>query len=170
MRDVFLQVWDFIKNASTIILLTSVILWFFASFNFKLQYGIPIDESILAFFGKGLAYIFYPIIGTNSWASSIAFVQGLIAKEQVVSSMEVLSGVSGGASLFKSSLFSFFTVASAVSFMVFNLYSAPCFAAIGAMRQELGSAKKALYAVLFQTLMAYVLAAGIFWILKLGGL
>ncbi len=169
MRDVFLQVWDFIKNASTIILLTSVILWFFASFNFKLQYGIPIDESILAFFGKGLAYIFYPIIGTNSWASSIAFVQGLIAKEQVVSSMEVLSGVSGGVSLFESSLFSFFTVASAVSFMVFNLYSAPCFAAIGAMRQELGSAKKALYAVLFQTLMAYVLAAGIFWILRLGG-
>jgi hypothetical protein len=78
--------------------------------------------------------------------------------------------VNHGASLFKSSLFSFFTVASAVSFMVFNLYSAPCFAAIGAMRQELGSAKKALYAVLFQTLMAYVLAAGIFWILKLGGL
>ena len=170
LRDVFDQVWGFIKNATTIILLSSVVLWFLASFDFRLNYGVPIDASILAFFGKGLSYIFYPILGTHSWASGIAFLQGFIAKEQVVSSMEVMSGVSGGGSLFNSSLFSFFSISSAVSFMVFNLYSAPCFAAIGAIRQELGSAKKALYTVIFQTSIAYIIALVIFWVLRLGGL
>ncbi|MFA5720042.1 MAG: ferrous iron transport protein B [Acholeplasmataceae bacterium] len=169
-RDVLDQVWGFIKHATTIILLTSVVLWFLASFNFRLHYGVDIDQSILAFLGKGLSYLFYPILGTHSWASSIAFLQGLIAKEQVVSSMEVMSGVSGGGPLFSSGLFSFFTVSSAVSFMVFNLYSAPCIASIAAMREELGSAKKALYAVIFQTLMAYAIALVLFWLLRLGGL
>lgn len=170
IRDIVDQVWGFIKHASTIILLTSVVLWFLASFNFKLQYGIAIDESILAFLGKGLSYVFYPILGTHSWASSIAFLQGLIAKEQVVSAMEVMSGVGGGGPLFDSTLFSFFTVSSAVSFMVFNLYSAPCIASISALREELGSAKKALYAVMFQTVMAYMIALVLFWVLRLGGL
>lgn len=170
LRDVFTQVWGFITNATTIILLSSVVLWFLASFDYKLNYGVEINESMLAGIGHGLGYVFYPILGTHSWSSGIAFLQGLIAKEQVVSSMEVMAGVSGGGSLFESSLFAFFTVSSALSFMVFNLFSAPCFAAIGAMRTELGSAKKALYGVLFQTGIAYILAMVIFWLLRLGGL
>ena len=169
-KDVAGQTWDFIKNATTIIVLSSVIVWVLLSFNFNFVYGVPIEESILASIGKLLAYPFYPMLGELSWASSVSALQGLIAKEQVVSSMQVIAGVSGSGDIFTSPMFSFFTTASAISFMAFNLFSAPCIAAITAMRGELGSFKKVAFAVLFQTLFAYVLAVIIFNVLSLGGL
>ena len=168
-RDVVTQTWDFIKNATTIILLASVVIWFLVSFNFRFQYGVDIDQSMLAYLGRGLSYVFYPLLGELSWASSVSIIQGLVAKEQVVSSMRVIASVSSSGSILESSAFAFFTTASALGFMVFNLFSAPCFASIAAMKNELGSTKKTIYGVLFQTGFAYVLATLVFWLFKLGG-
>lgn len=169
-RNITTQVWDFIKNAATIVVFASVIGWFFLSFDFRFNYGIPIENSILATIGHYISYLFYPLLGELSWASGVSALQGLISKENVIVSMKVITGVSGETAIFNSSAFSFFTISSAVSFMIFNLYSAPCFASISAMKAELGSTKKTVYAVLFQTGIAYILAFIVFTILRLGGL
>ncbi|HPM07843.1 MAG TPA: nucleoside recognition domain-containing protein, partial [Bacilli bacterium] len=115
---------------------------------------------ILAGIGNAFAWIFYPMLGgTWSWGATVSAIQGLIAKEQVVSSLEVIAGLDGGgASVFESGIFSFFTGWSAYAYMIFNLFSAPCFAAIGAMRKELGSTKGMFKAVFFQTGIAWLLA------------
>ncbi len=163
LRDVCEKTWGFIKRAGTIILACSVVIWFLLSFNIKFQYGVPVEESMLAGLGNGLAWIFYPMLGEWNWAASVSAIQGLVAKEQVISSMSIIAGF--GEELAETSLlfangsiFSFFNSASAYAFMVFNLFSAPCFGAIGAMKKELGSTKRMLCAVAFQTGIAWVLA------------
>ena len=162
-KDVFDKTRDFVSRAGTIILFCSVIIWFLSSFSLKFEYGVAIENSILAGIGRLFSWFFYPMLGEFNWAASVSALQGLIAKEQVVSSMTVISGVAGGnAGIFASSVFAGFNPASAYAFMVFNLFSAPCFGAIGAMRSELGSAKKTLLAVLFQTLLAWVIASLVF--------
>ena len=103
------------------------------------------------------------MLGENSWGATVSAVQGLVAKEQVISSMSVIAGlaeeVEEGSQIFgNGSIFSFFTASSAYAFMVFNLFSAPCFGAIGAMKRELGGNKKMLKAVAFQTVIAWFLA------------
>ena len=168
LRDVFDKTISFIKRAGTVILLCSVVVWFLGSFTITLQYidgeVLTIEKSILANIGNLFAWVFYPILGEVSWAAAVSAVQGLVAKELVVSSMEVLAGLDEGAgsAVFTSHLFSFFTPASAYAFMVFNLFSAPCFGAIGAMRREFGSAKKMWIAIGFQTGIAYILATLVF--------
>lgn len=161
-RDVFDKSWSFIKRAGTIILVCSVAIWILVSFNWKFEYGVAIEDSILAWFGNTFSWIFYPILGTNSWAAAVSAIQGLVAKEQVVSSMAVIAGLAEGASetaIFSGSgIFSFFTPVSAYAFMVFNLFSAPCFGAIGAMHKEFGKAKLTWLAILFQTGLAWILA------------
>jgi ferrous iron transport protein B len=112
------------------------------------------------------------MLGELNWAASVSAIQGLIAKEQVVSSMMVISGVAGAESgVFVSGIFAGFDPVSAYAFMVFNLFSAPCFGVIGAMRSELGSAKKTIFAVMFQILIAWILASVVFGIgsLIIGG-
>ena len=165
-RDVFDRTWSFIKRAGTIILLCSVAVWFLVSFNWRMQYGVDVEESMLADIGNAIAWLFYPMLGEWSWGASVSAIQGLIAKEQVVSSLEVIAGVAegGGAAVFGTSLFSFFNGASAYAYMVFNLFSAPCVAAIAATRKELGSTKKMLLAVVFQTGIALVLSYAVFGI------
>ena len=162
-RDVFDKSWSFIKRAGTIILMCSVIIWLLVSFNWKFEYGVAVEDSILAWFGNCISWIFYPMLGTNSWAAAVSAIQGLVAKEQVVSSMAVIAGLAEGASeatMFSGAgIFSFFTPISAYAFMVFNLFSAPCFGAIGAMHKEFGNAKNTWLAVLFQTGIAWVLAS-----------
>ena len=163
-RDVFDKTWSFIKRAGTVIVLCSVAVWFLASFTWTFKYidgvNFHIENSILAGIGNAFAWIFYPMLGgTWSWGATVSAIQGLIAKEQVVSSLEVIAGLDGGgASVFESGIFSFFTGWSAYAYMIFNLFSAPCFAAIGAMRKELGSTKGMLKAVFFQTGIAWLLA------------
>ncbi|HKM29589.1 MAG TPA: ferrous iron transport protein B [Bacilli bacterium] len=168
VRDVFDKTWSFIKRAGSIILLSSIVLWFMLSFSWKLEYGIAVDHSILAGLGNALAWFFYPIIGEYSWAATVSAIQGLVAKEQVVSSMAVIAGfgenVVEGTVIFSSSIFSFFTPLSAYTFMMFNLFSAPCFGAIGAMRKELGSTKQMLKAVGFQTGLAWFFSTLVFLI------
>ena len=102
------------------------------------------------------------MLGENSWGATVSAIQGLVAKEQVISSMSVIAGlaedVEEGNQIFKSGIFSFFTSSSAYAFMVFNLFSAPCFGTIGAMKRELRGTKKVLKAVSFQITFAWILA------------
>lgn len=169
--DVSSKVWAFIVRAGSIILLASIGVWLLISFNFRFEYGVDVDDSILASVGHLISWIFYPMLGELSWAASVSAIQGLIAKEQVVGSMAIIAGygaeVSEGSLIFRSGIFSFFTLSSAYAFMVFNLFSAPCFGAIGAMRQELGSTKRMWKAVLFQTGIAWILAVFVFQIGRL---
>ena len=161
-KDVFDKVVAFIKRAGTVILLCSIVIWFLLSFSFSLEYGVDIEDSILAQIGNKISWVFYPMLGENSWGATVSAIQGLVAKEQVVSSMAVIAGLAEdteeGSQIFgNGSIFSSFTAASAYAFMVFNLFSAPCFGAIGAMRRELGGTKKMLKAVAFQTVCAWIL-------------
>lgn len=163
IKDITDKITAFIKRAGTIILLCSIIIWFLVSFSFKMEYGINISESILATIGKKISWLFKPIIGVNSWETTVSAIQGLVAKEQVVSSINVISGLSDNGNIFaKGSAFGFFKTSSAYAFMIFNLFSAPCFGAIGAMKQELRSYKKLFNALLFQTCTAWLFSTTIY--------
>ena len=169
LKDVFDKVIAFIKRAGSVILLCSIVIWFLLSFSFSMQYGVDIEESMLAQIGNKISWIFYPMLGENNWGAAVSAIQGLVAKEQVVSSMAVIAGLSEdveeGAEIFaKGTSFGSFTAASAYAFMVFNLFSAPCFGAIGAMKRELGGTKKMLKAVAFQTIFAWILAVIVYQI------
>ena len=162
-KEVWEKVIAFIKRAGTIILLCSIVIWFLLSFSFNMEYGVDIEDSMLAQIGDKISWVFEPVLGTRSWGATVSAIQGLVAKEQVVSSMAVINGladdVEEGSEIFsEGGNFAFFTAASAYAFMVFNLFSAPCFGAIGAMRRELGSKRKLLAAVVFQTVLAWILA------------
>lgn len=169
LKDVIDKIWAFIKRAGTIILICSIIIWLLVSFSFRMEYGVDVQDSILANIGKKISWIFRPMLGTDSWEATVSAVQGLVAKEQVVSSMAVIDGleedVKDGSEIFaKTGAFGFFTAASAYAFLVFNLFSAPCFGAIGAMKRELGSMKKLFKTVLFQTGLAWILATLVYQI------
>ena len=167
LRDVGEKILSFILRAGTTILLCSVIVWFLLSFSTNLEYGINIENSILASIGKKISWIFYPIVGTNSWEVAVSCIQGLIAKEQVISSMSIIAGfketIAGQNELFgNNAIFGFFNQLSSYSFIIFNLFSAPCFSAIGAMKKELKSFKVMLKAILFQTVLAWIIASSIY--------
>lgn len=167
------EVWDkviaFMIRAGSVILVCSIVIWFLLSFSFSFEYGVDVEESMLASIGKTVSWVFYPMLGENTWGATVSAIQGLVAKEQVVSSMAVIAGlaedVEEGNQIFgPGSIFSFFTAASAYAFMVFNLFSAPCFGAIGAMKRELGGKRKMLKAVTFQTVFAWVVATLVYQI------
>ncbi len=163
-KDVFDKTISFIKRAGSVILMCSIIIWFLLSFSFKLEYGVNVENSILSWIGRAISWMFYPMLGVNSWGATVSTIQGLVAKEQVISSMTVIAGLSEEASgqIFKTGIFSFFTPASAYAFMVFNLFSAPCFGAIGALEKELGTFEKMLKVVIFQIVFAWSLAVLIY--------
>lgn len=160
-KDVWEKTWAFIKRAGTIIFLSSVIIWVMLNLNYKFQPVEDIEESLLANLGRAISWIFAPMLGMNfSWGASVSAVQGLVAKEMVVSSMEVITAVGEGGDVFTGNgTFAFFNGFSAMGYMVFTLFSAPCFGAIGAMRRELGSSKAMWKAILFETCLAWVLAS-----------
>ncbi len=165
VRDTYEKSSAFVMQAGTLIFLLSLLIWVLASFNWQFKYGVAVDQSMLSDIGRLFAWFFYPMLGTFSWEASVSILQGLVAKEQVISSMAIIGNISGEVALgdvFTSPSFSFFTPASAFAFMAFNLFSAPCFGAIGAMRKEFGSTRKMLFAVLFQTGIAYVIATLIY--------
>ena len=163
-KDVFDKTISFIKRAGSVILMCSIIIWFLLSFSFKLEYGVNVENSILSWIGRAISWMFYLMLGVNSWGATVSAIQGLVAKEQVISSMTVIAGLSEEASgqIFKTGIFSFFTPASAYAFMVFNLFSAPCFGAIGALEKELGTFEKMLKVVIFQIVFAWSLAVLIY--------
>lgn len=171
LYDVTQKALAFIERAGSVILLASLVIWFLISFSWQFTYGVDPNESMLASIGNIFAWVFYPMLGSWSWGATVSAFQGLVAKEQVVASMAIIAGYSEDTEnsllIFGSAQFSFFTSASAYAFMVFNLFSAPCFGAIGAMRQELGTTKRMWKAVLFQTGIAWVLGVLVFQIGRL---
>ena len=114
-KDVFDKVVAFIKRAGSVILVCSIVIWFLLSFSFKFEYGVDVEDSILATIGKTISWIFYPMLGTNSWGATVSAIQGLVAKEQVVSSMNVISGLNQSTNAIFSSgaTFGFFSKSSA---------------------------------------------------------
>lgn len=168
-KDVFDKVTSFIKRAGSVILICSIIIWFLLSFSTSFEYGVDVEDSILAQIGKTISWFFYPMLGEKSWGGAVSSIQGLVAKEQVISSMSVIAGLAEeaecGRQIFENGgIFGFFTASSAYAFMVFNLFSAPCFGAIAAMRRELGGTKKMLKAIIYQTVFAWYLATFIYQI------
>jgi ferrous iron transport protein B len=172
-REVSDKTLSFLRRAGTVIFLCSAIIWLVSRYSWNWEYVGPttldsfesahLGDSMLGGIGKGFAWIFIPAWGGNySWEATVSAMQGLVAKEQVVSSMTVLSGKSVGEMITASdSVFHFFAGNSwaAYSFIAFNLFSAPCFGALAAMRKELGSARKMFAAIGFELLWAYVLSS-----------
>ncbi|MDE6584859.1 MAG: ferrous iron transport protein B, partial [Anaeroplasmataceae bacterium] len=162
-KDVWEKTWAFIKRAGTIIFLSSVIIWVLLNLDYTFTYTEDIEQSLLADLGRSISWLFAPMLGWNfSWGASVSAVQGLVAKEMVVSSMEVITAVGEGGDVFAGNgTFAFFNGFSAMGYMIFTLFSAPCFGAIGAMRRELGSTKAMWKAIAFETGLAWVLASAI---------
>lgn len=171
-KDVFDKTLSFIKRAGTIIVLCSVIIWLLLHITWDFKFinyteddlalnAEKMEDSFLALIGKTLSWIFAPMLGFNmSWGATVSAIQGLVAKEAVVSSMEVINAVQEGGNIFaQGTQFAFFNGFSAYGYMIFTLFSAPCFGAIGAMRRELGSSKEMWKALFIETGVAWVLAS-----------
>ena len=162
-KNVLLHMWDrakaFIVKAGTVIFVACGAIWFLSSFDFSLQM-VDTSESILASIGSVFAPIFAPL-GFGNWQSSVASITGLVAKENVVGTFGVLFGVAEAAEddpTLMQNVSGLFTIASAYAFMAFNMLNAPCFAAIGAIRREMGSWKWTWITLGFQTGTAYLVA------------
>ena len=171
LRSMWERGWSFIKKAGTIILLSTIILWFMMSFgwvdgSFGMLEAEQLDSSILAKVGSILAPLFIPL-GWGDWKMAVAAVSGLIAKENVVGTFGVLFGFSevaeDGVEIW-GQLANSMTAVAAYSFLVFNLLCAPCFAAMGAIKREMNNAKWFWFAIGYQTILAYVVSLCIFQI------
>ena len=159
LRSTWERGWSFIKKAGTIILLSTIFVWFTTYFGtvngtFRMLSEDQIDCSILASIGGAVAWIFKPL-GWGNWQAVVASITGLIAKENIVGTLGILYG--GDGSVY-SNLASAFTPITAYSFLVFNLLCAPCFAAIGAIRREINNAGWTWFAIGYQCGFAYVIA------------
>ncbi len=163
IKGVLIHMWDrskhFITKAGTVIFISCAIVWFLSSFNWQMQM-VDTPDSMLAVLGSFIAPVFAPL-GFGNWQASVAAITGLVAKENVVGTFGVLSGIAEAAEdnpELLASMAGMFTQVSGFAFLVFNLLCAPCFAAIGAIRREMGSAKWTLITVGYQTLLAYIAA------------
>lgn len=168
--------WSFIKRAGTIILLSSIILWFLQGFGFENgSFGMVEDNntSLLASIGRSIAWIFYPLgwLGDMAWKATVATITGLIAKEEVVNTFGVLYQYGGELSETGNEIWTQvaadFTPLAAYSFMIFNLLCAPCFAAMGAIKREMNNGKWTIFAIGYMCVFAYVSALIIY---QIGGL
>lgn len=162
--------WSFIKRAGTLILASSIVLWFLQAFGWQDGvFGLVDDNnySILAAMGRSLAWIFYPLgwVGDMAWKSTVATFTGLIAKEEVVNTFGVLYNVEGNA--LWDLVGADFTPLAAYSFMIFNLLCAPCFAAMGAIKREMNDRRWTVFAIGYMCLFAYVVSLIVY---QLGGL
>ena len=163
LRSMWERGWSFIKKAGTIILLATIFVWFTSSFGWADgSFGmVDMNDSILAAIGNAVAWLFNPL-GWGNWQSAVASVTGLIAKENVVGTFGVLFGgmeeVAENGWQIWSNMQASFTPLSAYSFLIFNLLCAPCFAAIGAIKREMNSAKWTWFAIGYQCVFAYASA------------
>ena len=160
LRSMWERGWSFIKKAGTIILLSTIFVWFTSYFGwvdgqFQMLSDDQIDCSILAAIGGAIDWIFAPL-GWGNWQAVVASITGLVAKENIVGTLGVLYG-GGGGSVYDA-MAAAFTAITAYSFLVFNLLCAPCFAAIGAIKREMNSAKWTWFAIGYQCGFAYVVA------------
>lgn len=163
LRSMWERGWSFIKKAGTVILLATIFVWFTSSFGWANgSFGmVEMESSILAAIGNAISWIFVPL-GWGSWQAAVASITGLIAKENVVGTFGVLFGgfeeVAENGWQVWSNVRAAFTPLSAYSFLIFNLLCAPCFAAIGAIRREMNSAKWTWFAIGYQCGFAYAFA------------
>lgn len=175
LRSMWERGWSFIKKAGTIILLSTIVLWFLMSFGwtdggFGMLEAEQLNESILAMIGSAISWIFAPLGWTQAgegWKMAVAAVTGLIAKENVVATFGLLFGFAevaeDGAEVW-GSLASVMTPIAAYGFLVFNLLCAPCFAAMGAIKREMNNAKWFWFAIGYQCVLAYIVAMCIYQI------
>ena len=169
LRSMWERGWSFIKKAGTIILLSTIIVWFTSRFgfkddSFKMLAEEELEYSILAKIGNAIAWIFTPL-GWGNWQAAVASFTGLVAKENIVGTMGILYG--SGEQTTWQALAAKFTEITGFSFLVFNLLCAPCFAAIGAIKREMNNVKWTIFAIAYQCGFAYVIA---FMINQFGGL
>ena len=171
LRSMWERGWSFIKKAGTIILLSTIVLWFLQGFgwidgSFTMLEAEQLNDSILAKIGNVIAPIFAPL-GFGNWKMAVATVTGLIAKENVVATFGILFGygevAEDGAEIWQV-LSQAITPIAAYGFLVFNLLCAPCFAAMGAIKREMNNAKWFWFAIGYQTVLAYVVALCIYQI------
>ena len=160
LRSMWERGWSFIKKAGTIIVLSTIFVWFTSYFgfvdgHFQMLSEDQIDSSILASIGNLIAWIFIPL-GWGNWQAAVASITGLVAKENIVATMSILYG--GGELSTYATLATHFTAITGYSFLVFNLLCAPCFAAIGAIKREMNNPKWTWFAILYQCGFAYVIA------------
>ncbi len=181
LRATWERGWSFIKRAGTIILLSSIVLWFLQGYGFtESGFGAVADNnsSLLASIGNGIAWLFYPLgwVGENAWKATVATVTGLIAKEEVVNTFAILyPTVSDAAEVLMDEagtpiwgeIAKHFSGITAYSFMIFNLLCAPCFAAMGAMKREMNNWKWTTFAIGYMCCFAYVISMIVF---QIGGL
>lgn len=167
LRSMWERGWSFIKKAGTVILLSTIFIWFTSSFGFvDGSFGMVEDlsDGLLASIGRGVAWIFTPL-GWGNWQAAVAAITGLVAKENVVGTFGILFGfaeVAEDGEEIWGTLAQSFTVVSAYSFLVFNLLCAPCFAAIGAIKREMNNAKWTWFAIGYQTILAYAVSLCIY--------
>lgn len=163
LRSMWERGWSFIKKAGTVILLATILVWFTSSFGWvDGSFGmVEMESSILAAIGNAIAWIFAPL-GWGTWQAAVASITGLIAKENVVGTFGVLFGgfeeVAENGWQVWANVRAAFTPLSAYSFLIFNLLCAPCFAAIGAIRREMNSAKWTWFAIGYQCGFAYAVS------------
>ncbi len=160
LRSMWERGWSFIKKAGTIILLSTIVIWFttyfgFTADGFRMLGEDELEFSILARIGSAISWIFIPL-GWGNWQAAVASITGLVAKENIVGTMGILYG--GGDLTAWQSLSLAFTEITGFSFLVFNLLCAPCFAAIGAIKREMNNAKWTWFAIGYQCGFAYVIA------------
>ena len=160
LRSMWERGWSFIKKAGTIILLSTIFVWFTTYFGwvdgtFRMLDESEIDSSILAAIGGAIAWIFAPL-GWGNWQATVASITGLVAKENIVGTLGILYG--GGDGSVYDAMAAAFTGITGYSFLVFNLLCAPCFAAIGAIKREMNNAKWTWFAIGYQCGFAYVVA------------
>ena len=159
LRSMWERGWSFIKKAGTIILLSTIFVWFTTYFGwvdgaFRMLDESEIDASILATIGGAIAWIFKPL-GWGNWQAAVASITGLVAKENIVGTLGILYG--GGDGTVYQNIAAAFTGVTAYSFLVFNLLCAPCFAAIGAIKREMNNHKWTWFAIAYQCGFAYVI-------------
>ncbi len=160
LRSMWERGWSFIKKAGTIILLSTIVVWFtsyfgFTADGFRMLAEDELDMSILAKIGGAIAWIFTPL-GWGNWQAAVASITGLVAKENIVGTMGILYG--GGELTAWQALAASFTSITGFSFLVFNLLCAPCFAAIGAIKREMNNPRWTWFAIVYQCGFAYVVA------------
>ena len=161
MKNTWDRGWSFIKKAGTIILLSSIVIWFLSSYGFDSNgFGaVDMEYSILSYIGKGVSWIFAPVgfgTGELGWRATVASITGLVAKENIVASLEVL--YTNGATNVYEALSQAFSGPAAFSFLMFNLLCAPCFAAMGAIKKEMNSGKWTAFAIIYQCVFAYLVS------------
>jgi ferrous iron transport protein B len=163
LQGVLIHMWErskhFITKAGTIIFIACGLIWFFSSFTWSLHMVDDVEQSMLAGIGHAISWFFMPL-GFGSWKGAVASISALAAKENAIGTLAVLNGVADpeNAKALAAGVGSMFTSVGALSFMLFNLFNPPCFAAIGATSREMGGWRWTLIAIGFQTMLGYSIA------------